>query len=165
MTEDIRPDKLEVSVGDKAAWARVRGRAKFPLAPALRRFAERVLTPARPVFCLDLQACASLDSTFVGTLVLIATEIAPPPREVHVLNATEDVRRQLADLGVSGLFRFGGAGATTAPGPAFQRVAARPQPDENETRATMLHAHEALADLSPENERSFRDVIAFLKSA
>lgn len=162
--EDSVPDSIQVGVDDGTAWVRVSGRARFSGAHALREFAARMLAEGRFLLAVDLADCVSMDSTFIGTLAMIATEGEPQIPVVRLLNIRENVADQLGDLGVSRVFEFGSSEACPLPGAGMGPVDAAGA-DKGDRNRTVLAAHETLTELSPRNEPKFRDVIAFLRDA
>jgi anti-anti-sigma regulatory factor len=162
-TESSIFSTIHVSLDDTTAWVRVRGRGQFSRAHALRQFADRMLTEGRFLLCIDLAECVSMDSTFIGTLAMIAMEGTPRTPVVRLLNVRETVRVQLADLGVSSVFEFSSSEASAEPFSELTQTAASSNTGGRQTKQTMLQAHEALTRLSPGNERKFKDVIAFLR--
>jgi hypothetical protein len=122
-----------------------------------------MLAESRFLFCVDLKECASMDSTFIGTLVMLATEDAPQTPTVRLLNVRENVREQLTDLGVSRVFEFGSSEQAAVPSPGLTEENVAGDACREKLNQTMLRAHEALVRLSPTNELKFKDVIAFLR--
>jgi len=156
-------DSIRVMIDDAAAWVRVQGRGQFSDAHALRQFAARSLSGDRTLLCVDLGECVSLDSTFIGTLVMLVTEEALHKPVIRLLNVRENVREQLDDLGVSRLFEFDSPDGAGAPRHELQSVNEPAETRRSDLTRTTREAHEALARLSPANERKFKDLLSFLR--
>ena len=116
-------------------------------------------------FVVDLRDCPVMDSTFMGTLAGIALRL----REIgqgtlHVTNLNERNGDLLRNLGLDQLFVVDLCGI--APDGANQPVTpinSDPGSDREAQAQTMLDAHEALVEASPENLTKFKDVLEYLK--
>lgn len=116
-------------------------------------------------FVVDLRDCPVMDSTFMGTLAGIALRL----REIgqgtlHVTNLNERNGDLLRNLGLDQLFVVDlcgispeGANQTVKP------INSDAGPDREAQAQTMLEAHEALVEASPENLTKFKDVLEYLK--
>jgi anti-anti-sigma factor len=162
-SEDFAEDRIEVAPGKSTVLVRVRGRARFARADALRQFASRMLEKGARRFCVDLSGCASVDSTFIGTLAMIATEERAGNTSVHVVGASNKLKQQFSDLGVARVFQFEPSKAEPCSNAETGMQEASPTGNREQLQETMLRAHEKLAELSPDNKEKFRDVMTYLR--
>lgn len=117
-------------------------------------------------FVVDLRNCPVMDSTFMGTLAGIALRL----REIgqgalHVTQLNDRNRDLLRNLGLDQLFAIDLCGITAPDGvdAKAQSIESGQGPDRAAQAQTMLEAHEALVEASPENLTKFKDVLEYLK--
>lgn len=117
-------------------------------------------------FVIDLQDCAMMDSTFMGTMAGVALRLKELGHgHLHVVHCGDRSRELLSGLGLDQIFSIYANGASL---PEFQPPTAPAEPkvtDETkkEQAQTMLEAHEALCAAAPENFLRFKDVLDYLK--
>ncbi len=70
------PDKMRVCEDDQCIVFQVEGRGTMKQAPALRERAERALADGVCRLQVDLRGCHYMDSTFLGTLLLLMRTVA-----------------------------------------------------------------------------------------
>lgn len=116
--------------------------------------------PPEPQVVLNLAECEFLDSTFAGWMIKLRQRLNQAGGRVVVSRCPEGCRSSLATLGLVSLFEFD----DVAPPPRLGSVTCQ-DPDEvdAETIEMMLHAHEDLSHVSPENERTFSPVTNTLR--
>ena len=152
------------SSGD-TVWARVEGRATFQISPGLKKYAaERMLDGFRR-FVVDLSDCETMDSTFMGTLAGIALHLGEIGQgDLKVVNANKRASSLLSNLGLDQLFEVLEAGASGVrfPEPVQFTEANGTRLTQEESRAQMLDAHQALVEADAENAVRFRDVLEVL---
>jgi hypothetical protein len=119
-------------------------------------------------FIADLEDCEIMDSTFMGTLAGIALRL----REVgsgglSVIRPNTRNQQLLENLGLDHLFSFTLPEGISADPPSSAATTDKPIDNSGiapaEQQRTVLTAHEALVEASPENEKKFRDVLDLLK--
>lgn len=154
---------LEAAFREGDSWLRVIGRATYSSAPALRSLVKKTLSGGTHLLQVDLSRCLSMDSTFIGVLTKSAMGREQDSIEVRLVNTPEHVARQVRGLGLGRFFRFIEG---TPPDSDWQRVVGNGKntagPGDG-LRETMLEAHEALGQASPENVPRFKNVIDALK--
>jgi anti-anti-sigma regulatory factor len=145
-------------------WIRVEGKGSFLNSPGVKEFAKEMINRGHREFAVDLRNCPVMDSTFMGTLAMIALRL----REIgeghlHVLNMNARNKELLSNLGLDQLFADDAC-------PVLNGEQAMPQPlqepqstDRESKQQTMLEAHEALVRAAPENLAKFKDVLDYLK--
>src|SRR5947209_19678138 len=114
-------------------------------------------------FIIDLEHCAMMDSTFMGTMAAVALRLKELGQgHLHVVHCGERSHELLSGLGLDQIFDIHSNGAL-APECEKMREDARDGTEEKERTETMLEAHEALCEAAPENISRFKDVLDYLK--
>jgi anti-sigma B factor antagonist len=156
------PSKILVGCSKKVVWVRVEGKGSFLNSAGLKEFARAMINRGYREFVADLSNCPVMDSTFMGTLAGIALRL----REIgqgalHVTNLNDRNRDLLRNLGLDQLFAIDLCGLGEPSGKAHPLDA---QAEGKQDQAqTMLEAHEALVEASPQNLTKFKDVLEYLK--
>ncbi|HEX4638551.1 MAG TPA: STAS domain-containing protein [Chthoniobacterales bacterium] len=149
-----------------AVWVRVEGKGNFLNSGSLKEFAQAMVNRGYREFIIDLENCAMMDSTFMGTMAAVALRLKELGQgHLHVVHCGERSYELLSGLGLDQIFDIHSNGAAAAPDCAEMheeaRVAAEAQ--KKERTETMLQAHEALCRAVPENLSRFKDVLDYLK--
>ena len=162
------PSRILAAALDASALVVVSGKGDFRLAPAFRQALQAVRLSGCRVIAVDMSACRSLDSTFMGAIAGAAQTCRKPGAPaLHFLNLNDHARHLLRGLGVDRLMSIAAPG-DFPPGLAdLSSLSDALAPVETSTPAGELSAilydtHETLARLSPENREKFRDVLACL---
>jgi len=93
---------LEVAnLRDGGVYVRVVGLGDQHLAVPAEEFVESAAAGGRVRCALDLSACTGLDSTFMGTIVLLAGALEEAGGRLCLLNVSEANEKLLAMLGVN----------------------------------------------------------------
>ena len=145
-------------------WIRVEGKGSFLNSSGLKEFAREMINRGHREFVVDLQNCPVMDSTFMGTLAGIALRL----REIgqgalHVTHLNDRNGDLLRNLGLDQLFAMDACGITPPAGTRSESIGAEGGPDRTAQAQTMIEAHEALVEASPENLTKFKDVLEYLK--
>jgi len=154
-----------VGVNGPAVWVRVEGKGNFLNSGSLKEFAQEMVNRGYREFVIDLENCAMMDSTFMGTMAAVALRLKELGQgHLHVVHAGERSRDLLSGLGLDQIFDIHSNGAV-APECEQMKENARIGADtqEKERTETMLEAHQALCDAAPENISRFKDVLDYLK--
>ena len=153
-----------VGVNGPAVWVRVEGKGNFLNSGSLKEFAQEMVNRGFREFVVDLEHCAMMDSTFMGTLAAVALRLRELGQgHLHVVHCGARSRDLLSGLGLDQIFDIHSNGAAA---PECEEVTNRPDGAEakkKETTVTMLEAHQALCDAAPENLSRFKDVLEYLK--
>ena len=117
-------------------------------------------------FIIDLENCAAMDSTFMGTMAGVALRLKELGHgHLHVVHCGNRSRELLSGLGLDQIFSIHSNGSTAPEcsqlGGGADRDAMQQQ--KMEQARTMLEAHEALCQAAPENLLKFKDVLDYLK--
>ena len=156
---------IQVGVTGPAVWVRVEGKGSFLNSGNLKEFAQEMVNRGYREFIIDLQNCAMMDSTFMGTMAGVALRLKELGQgHLHVVHCGARSHELLSGLGLDQIFDIHTNGSAA---PACELLNNEPQPAlDAEKRAqakTMLEAHEALCQAAPANLSRFKDVLDYLK--
>jgi anti-anti-sigma regulatory factor len=154
-------EEAKVLVASQAGVVAIRviGRATFKVSTKLRAFAEAAFAAGVTDIIVDLSACASMDSTFMGVLAMIGIR-GRERTNLVLVNANEAHRNLLDGIGVSMVWRYADEAVPEVSWETLCRVAAdTAAPLDKETGATVLDAHRTLMELTPENVPKFKNVV------
>jgi anti-anti-sigma regulatory factor len=158
------PTSILVGTSNKIVWIKVEGKGSFLNSAGVKEFAREMVNRGHREFVVDLRNCPVMDSTFMGTLAMIALRLREIGQgSLHVINLNERNHDLLTNLGLDQLFSMDACGVKNpdpAAGDTLQPAAA---PDRTAQAETMLEAHEALVEVDPENLTKFKDVLEYLK--
>ena len=154
-----------VGVNGPSVWVRVEGKGNFLNSGSLKEFAQEMVNRGYREFVVDLENCAMMDSTFMGTLAAVALRLRELGHgHLHVVHCGQRSLDLLSGLGLDQIFDIHYNGAVA---PDCKEVKDQPvdgaNPRKKETTETMLKAHEALCEAAPENFSRFKDVLEYLK--
>jgi len=150
-----------VGVSGPAVWIKVEGRGSFLNSGNLKEFAREMVDRGYREFIVDLQNCAMMDSTFMGTMAGVALRLKELGQgHLHIVHCGQRSEELLSGLGLDQLFSIQRNGSAAPECQSFGRGVA---PDKKETAETMLKAHEALCEAAPQNVTRFKDVLDYLK--
>lgn len=142
------------------AWVRIEGQGSFKNARHIKSFAEKMLEHGVNEFVFDLKTCTYMDSTFMGILAGIASNLkkhqAPPP---VVANATPRNLELLQNLGLDRLLKIENRQLEWED---FATISTSGDTKQNISK-TMLEAHEALIQADARNSAKFQDVLTYLR--
>jgi anti-sigma B factor antagonist len=156
---------IQVGVNGPAVWVRVEGKGSFLNSGNLKEFAQEMVNRGYREFVIDLEHCAMMDSTFMGTMAGVALRLKELGHgHLHVIHCGTRSQELLSGLGLDQIFSIHSNGSTA---PACESLAdgapELPQDSKKEQAQTMLEAHEALCRAAPENFLRFKDVLDYLK--
>lgn len=153
---------IQVGVNGPAVWVRVTGRGSFLNSGSLKEFAREMVNRGYREFVFDLENCAMMDSTFMGTMAGMALRLKELGQgRLHVVHCGERSRDLLSGLGLDQIFDIQGNGAAAPQCELLKKATA--DGDKRAQAGTMLAAHEALCEAAPENFTKFKDVLDYLK--
>lgn len=157
---------IQVGVNGPAVWVKVEGKGSFLNSGNLKEFAQEMVNRGYREFIIDLENCAMMDSTFMGTMAGVALRLKELGRgHLHVVHCGPRSRELLSGLGLDQIFSIHSNGAVSPECSELDQdaAAAAAQQRKRETTRTMLEAHEALCQVAPENLFRFKDVLDYLK--
>ena len=129
------------------------GRANFEYAVPIRELVNS--NEGRRTIRVDLKECTAMDSTFMGVLSMGGLKAADNGSSFEIYNASEALKRCLADLGVDELFAF----REGSPGTVTGSAGTPQNSDMLATAETVEEAHRKLVEADSANEPRFRAVI------
>jgi anti-anti-sigma regulatory factor len=144
----------------------VEGKGSFLNSGNLKEFAQEMVTRGYREFVIDLQNCAMMDSTFMGTMAGVALRLKELGHgHLHVVHCGTRSQELLSGLGLDQIFSIHSNGSAAPDCQSLGEPVQPPAPNEDkkEQAQTMLEAHEALCQASPENFLRFKDVLDYLK--
>jgi anti-sigma B factor antagonist len=155
-----------VGVNGPAVWVRVEGKGNFLNSGNLKEFAQEMVNRGYREFVFDLEHCAMMDSTFMGTMAAVALRLKELGQgRLRVVHCGQRSRELLSGLGLDQIFEIhsNGAAAPECEEMKDKAVADGAEAAKKERAETMLQAHEALCTAAPENFFRFKDVLDYLK--
>ena len=161
----IVQSSIQVGVNGPAVWVRVQGKGSFLNSGNLKEFAQEMVNRGYREFIIDLEECAAMDSTFMGTMAGVALRLKELGHgHLHVVHCGMRSRELLTGLGLDQIFSIHSNGTNS---PECHLLDNRSQDaierEKMEQARTMLEAHEALCQAAPENFLRFKDVLDYLK--
>ncbi len=116
-------------------------------------------------FIVDLDQCATMDSTFMGTMAGIALRLKELGRgHLRVVHCPPRSHELLTGLGLDQIFAIQSNGSQAPTCKALQPSESVSRAEQkSEQKKDMLDAHEALCEAAPENLLRFKDVLDYLK--
>ena len=165
MSESANKSGYLVDAYSDPVVVRIEGRASFQNSGCLRDFIAEMLTRGKIRFILDFQACASMDSTFLGVLAGAAIELrkSAPQGSLVVARAGPRNLELMRNLGLHRLLTIDTGEAVVG----FQNCDITLQckrQTEAENARLVLEAHENLVAADEANRTKFQDVLAFLRN-
>ena len=156
---------IQVGVNGPAVWVKVEGKGSFLNSGNLKEFAREMVDRGYREFVIDLEHCAMMDSTFMGTMAGVALRLKELGRgHLHIVRCGNRSRDLLSGLGLDQIFSIHGNGSSAPDYAALQRDPKEsPEENKHEQAQTMLEAHEALCEAAPGNFFRFKDVLDYLK--
>lgn len=143
---------------------RIEGKACFQNSGCLRDFISAMLGQGKLRFILDFQACASMDSTFMGVLAGAAIEMrrTAPQGSLVVARAGARNLELMRNLGLHRLLTIEAEGAVLGLQHCDTVLQCKRQ-SEAERARLVLEAHENLVAADEGNRTKFQDVLTFLR--
>lgn len=157
---------IQVGVSGPTVWVKVEGKGSFLNSGNLKEFAREMLDRGYREFVVDLEDCAMMDSTFMGTMASVALRLRELGHgHLHIVHCGNRSQELLSGLGLDQIFDIRANGASPPECGALEGTPAvrRPEDRKKEQTETMLEAHEALCEAAPENILRFKDVLDFLR--
>jgi anti-sigma B factor antagonist len=157
---------IQVGVNGEAVWVKVEGKGSFLNSGNLKEFTREMVNRGYREFVVDLENCAMMDSTFMGTMAGVALRLKELGQgHLHVVHCGERSRNLLTGLGLDQIFDIHSNGTAA---PECQQLKADdadglPDDAKKQVTADMLDAHQALCDAAPQNLSRFKDVLDYLK--
>ena len=156
---------IQVGVNGKAVWVKVEGKGNFLNSGNLKEFTREMVQRGYREFVVDLENCAMMDSTFMGTMAGVALRLKELGHgHLHVVHCGTRSRELLTGLGLDQIFQIHANGSSA---PQCEILSGSPAPEaavqKQEQAQQMLDAHEALCQAAPENFSRFKDVLDYLK--
>ena len=156
---------IQVGVNGEAVWVRVEGKGNFLNSGNFKDFAREMVNRGYREFVIDLEHCAMMDSTFMGTMAGVALRLKELGHgHLHIVHCGERSHELLTGLGLDQIFSIHSNGSA-APICKDLEATAPPEPSVHKQQQAqqMLDGHEALCEAAPQNVSRFKDVLDYLK--
>ncbi len=99
------PSSILVGTSNKIVWIKVEGKGSFLNSAGVKEFAREMVNRGHRDFVVDLRNCPVMDSTFMGTLAMIALRLREIGQgNLRVVNLNERNHDLLTNLGLDQLF-------------------------------------------------------------
>jgi anti-anti-sigma factor len=157
---------IQVGVNGDAVWVKVEGKGSFLNSGNLKEFTREMVNRGYREFVVDLENCAMMDSTFMGTMAGVALRLKELGHgHLHVVHCGERSRSLLTGLGLDQIFDIHSNGTAAPECEVLRGDKANDSATEQKKQVNvdMLHAHEALCQAAPQNLSRFKDVLDYLK--
>ncbi|HKP02029.1 MAG TPA: STAS domain-containing protein [Chthoniobacterales bacterium] len=156
---------IQVGVNGDAVWVKVEGKGSFLNSGNLKEFTREMVNRGYREFVVDLEDCAMMDSTFMGTMAGVALRLKELGHgHLHVVHCGERSRNLLTGLGLDQIFDIHANGSAAPQCELLKRDGANGGAEQKkQVNADMLDAHEALCEAVPQNLSRFKDVLEYLK--
>lgn len=138
----------------------VSGWGKMDMSLPIRRFAEKAIGAGARVVRFDLRECSYIDSTFLGTLLILKRAAEKSSAEFRLLSPSEECRKLLHQLGVMEVFRC--ASCDESAGTSWTELA-RTMDDTGAFHHNVAQAHRELAELGGTARETFEPVARCLE--
>jgi anti-sigma B factor antagonist len=152
---------VDVCVTGDEAMIRIQGRMTFVEAHPLRKFCLRMMEQGVMRYVVDVMACSSMDSTFIGVLAMVSLKGKGRGVRVEICGADEQVSGQILGLGLKRIFLFHDRCDASLRAPTTLVG----EDDRAAVQGTMLEAHETLVEADAENRSKFKDVLTYLRES
>jgi len=159
---EISGDSVEVAIQYLDAFVRVHGRATFKIGPALKQFGMTAIEKGCRRVIVEMQGCVGMDSTFMGVLAGLATQMKKCDGEVILRNISDKNAFLIKMLGINHLVKIDSNDAATSSMPT-KSMPLQVGGDKKQMTQTMITAHESLIEAAPDNMVKFKDVLVYLK--
>ena len=154
---------------DGFSWIRCSGRGDFEISVALKQCAEYLIANGCRCLVIDLEACISMDSTFMGTLTGFSLRLTKQVGggRLEIASANEKNTNSLEDLGLDALMEINPSSAPWQKQLAEIRAQLRVWDEgnrlsKNDQVIQVLDAHKNLAATNESNARKFESVLEIL---
>ena len=157
---------IQVGVSGQTVWVKVEGKGDFLNSSNLKDFSREMLDRGYREFVVDLADCYMMDSTFMGTLAIVALRLRELGQgHFQVVHCGNRCQELLSGLRLDQIIDIHANGVSASEFGALKRPS-RMQSHKEQKREqieTMLEAYEALCQAAPANMVRFKDVLDFLR--
>ncbi len=157
---------IQVGVNGQTVWVKVEGKGSFLNSGNLKEFTSEMVKRGYREFVVDLADCATMDSTFMGTIAGLALRLKEIGHgHLDIVHCGQRSHDLLCGLGLDQIFSIHANGTAGPQCELLQRepTAQTAEEKKQENAKQMLDAHEALCEAVPENLARFKDVLDYLK--
>lgn len=113
---------IQVGVSGPTVWVKVEGKGSFLNSGNLKEFAREMLDRGYREFVVDLEDCAMMDSTFMGTMASVALRLKELGHgHLHIVHCGNRSQELLSGLGLDQIFDIRGNGSSPPECGALER--------------------------------------------
>lgn len=159
MPPSLPRNVIEVAHTENTVLLRAVGLGDMHIAPTLNEFVLASLEKGWSHFVLDLQKCTGMDSTFMGTIVKISSEIREAEGWFCLINVSAENRNLLKMLGVWELVDV----KESFPVEAVETERLLPTDNPRERLRQIQLAHQHLVEIDERNRKRFGPFLASLE--
>lgn len=150
-------------------WIRCSGRGSFANSPTVKSLGDEYIADGGRLIVIDLETCAGIDSTFMGTLAGLSRRLMPSGGAVQITTPSERCLAALESLGLDALLQIEPPNAPWRGHLAEIRATLGESPtpavnlDAKDQTLHVLDSHLTLSEMSEENAAKFKDVTTCLQ--
>ena len=150
---------ISVACSDELVLVALTGSGSMNNSHVIHKFVKHMAVNGMSEVCMDMQQCTGMDSTFMGTLVLMKEELGRCGGRLFLVNLNEANHDKLEELGVVKLLDI--AGNMQLPEVGFKKLEVN---DSLENRMKLvLQAHESLIQANEGNREKFEVFVRELR--
>jgi anti-anti-sigma regulatory factor len=147
---------------EAGAYVTLIGRANWTSCPPFHDACLTQLRENRPL-TLDLTVCSYMDSTFLGTIQELVAKADEMDVPMQIQGVRSEIREMFEELGMSEVLRHVRSESAPLPEAMEPILVQDAPPEELASEMRILHAHEALAELSEDNRREFGALVGRMR--
>ncbi len=148
---------VKVTDKEECCIVKVFGRATHNITPPIKKLIEEKTLANLDYFAFDLKDVSFMDSTFMGTLTMLALETRKTQTTSKIFNINEVNMKALKSLGVSKLFIF----EDDLDYGEDSEELNQDNITKKESAETVLEAHKNLMEIDENNVPKFEKVVEF----
>jgi anti-sigma B factor antagonist len=155
------PSIISVACNETLVIFKVQGLASMNNSEGMKTMIHNCFDKGVVNVCIDLQLCEGIDSTFMGTLLLLHEETTEQNGSLYVVNMTDFIMEKLDELGVGQLINI----EREREIPELKYTELPGSEDEQARMSLILKAHEKLIEKNSANAEKFESFIKALKGS
>jgi len=158
------PDRILVAVLDRTVYVKPVGCATQRNCLGLPDFLKDMFAEGCSSVAFDMSQCSGMDSTFLGVIAAAALSGVPgPPKTVAILNASEQLVRELRMVGLLEVVSLRQEPCTVPDGLELAEVDFVHLPANERQRLERIRdLHQRLVSLNEKNKRNFGPFVEML---
>lgn len=156
----MEKNNIQIALVNNTVFFKISGHAGTQQAEDLKKAFDNSKETHKNRVIIEMSKCSYIDSTFIGTLLMINKESSEKKGKTILLNIQPNVLKILKSMGLLPFLNI----ETSETFSNMNKLKTVPHyTDEKEILENMIKAHEAIISSSHENEHEFQNLIDFLK--